>query len=106
MTINDEITILANQLANMGNKPTVAMIKDKLNKKVPLPVIISALKTWQHEPNFISISEEKHDVSGEINASTGTDTFRQSLNEELVQMRQEIIELKQQVKQLMAQQKS
>jgi len=106
MTINDEILILANQLANAGNKPTVAMIKGKLNKKIPLPVIISTLKVWQHEPNFISIPEDKYDISGKINAITDTDTFRQNLNEELVQMRQEIIELKQLVKQLIEQQKS
>ena len=106
MTINDEIIILANQLANAGNKPTVALIKAKLNKKVPLPVIISALKAWQHEPNFISIQKEKHDITEENNTAKKTDNFRQKLNEELTQMKQEIIELKQMIKQLIEQQKS
>jgi len=105
MTINDEITILANQLANAGNKPTVALIKAKLNKKVPLPLIISALKVWQHEPNFISIPETSVEVKEEKDTTEETDTFRQSLNEELVQMKQEIIELKQLVKQLIKEQK-
>lgn len=102
MTINDEILILANQLANAGKKPTVALIKAKLNKKVPLPVIISTLKVWQHEPNFISKPEEECDITEESN--TEADSYRQDLNDELAQMKQEIIELKQLVKQLIKQQ--
>ncbi|PCI54431.1 MAG: hypothetical protein COB45_08660 [Gammaproteobacteria bacterium] len=106
MTINDEITILANQLANAGNKPTVALIKAKLNKKIPLPIIISTLKVWQHEPNFISKPIEKHDITEEKNTVEETDNFRQKLNEELAQIKQEIIELKQMIKQLVEQKKS
>ncbi len=111
MTINDEILILANQLANKGSKPTVALIKSKLNKKVSLPVIISTLKVWQHDPSFISLAEESVDTSKDKKTKKNTseketDLFRQSLNDELAQMKQEIIELKQLVKQLIVQQKS
>jgi hypothetical protein len=106
MTINDEILILANQLANAGNKPTVAMIKAKLNKKVPLPLIISTLKVWQHDPSFISKPEEKNGITKRINTTTETDTFRQNLHDELAQIKQEIMELKHLVKQLIEQQKN
>lgn len=109
MTINDEILISANQLANAGKKPTVALIKAKLNVKVPLPVIISVLKAWQHEPSFISKPEEKHDVKKEAettNTAVETDIFRHHLNDELAQMKQEIIELKQLIKQVIEQQKN
>lgn len=106
MTINDEILILANQLANAGNKPTVAMIKGKLSKKVTLPVIISTLKVWKHDPNFISITEEINEKIEANNTVTETDTFRESLHDELAQMKQEIIELKQMIKQLIEQQKN
>lgn len=109
MTINDEILILANQLANAGNKPTVAMIKAKLNKKVPLPVIISTLRVWQHEPNFIAKPDEKHNITKgakTTDSAVETDSFRQKINDELAQMKQEIVELKQQVKQLIEQQKN
>jgi hypothetical protein len=54
MTIIDEISICANQLANAGKKPTVALVKAKLRQAVPLPTLISTLKTWQHEPDFIT----------------------------------------------------
>ena len=105
MTINDEMLILVNQLANAGKKPTVAMIKAKLSKKVPLPVIISTLKVWQHDPNFITTTDEKHEITEKENTAVEIDTFKQNLNSELAQMKQDIIELKQQVKQLTEQQK-
>lgn len=50
MTIKDEIIAIANQLANQGKKPTVALIKNKLSGPAPLPTVISTLKSWQHEP--------------------------------------------------------
>ena len=76
MTINDEILILANQIANKGSKPAVALIKAKLKKKVPLPVIISTLKTWQHEPSFIALPDENKgllEVSVTVTDSGNTD---------------------------------
>ncbi|MFT5852661.1 MAG: hypothetical protein ACI87J_002639 [Colwellia sp.] len=106
MTINDEILILANQLANAGHKPTVAMIKAKLHKKVALPVIISTLRVWQHEPSFISKQEAQCDITEETNIAVEADNFRQNLNDKLEQMKQEIIELKQLVMKLIEQKKS
>jgi len=108
MTINDEILILANQIANKGSKPTVALIKTKLKKKVPLPVIISTLKTWQHEPSYIALPEEKQTVIEKENANSlnKTDTFEHELHNELTSMKKEIIELKSLVKELIKQQKS
>ncbi len=52
MNINEEILVIANKLADEGKKPTVALIKTQLSKPVPLPTIISILKTWQHQPNY------------------------------------------------------
>lgn len=109
MAINEEILIVANQLANAGNKPTVALIKAKLKKKVPLPVIISTLKTWQHDPSFITMSEtseEKHEINCDIKDTADTNNFRKQLNDELGEMRQEIFELKQLIQLLIKQQKS
>jgi len=55
MTINDEIITIANQIANQGKKPSVALIKTKLTSPVPLPTIISVLKSWSHDPDFTSV---------------------------------------------------
>jgi len=108
MTINDEILILANQIANKGNKPTVALIKAKLHKKVTLPVIISTLRTWQHDPSFIKLPEETQANTEKKTANSliKTGSFEQELQNELTHMRKEILELKQLVKQLINQQKS
>lgn len=100
MTINDEITIIANQIANAGNKPTVALIKAKLNKQVALPVIISTLKVWQHDPTLGSTPEEKSIVTEKAKNTASADNFQQNITDELAQMKHEIIELKQMVKQL------
>lgn len=50
MTKNEEILAIANEIANKGNKPSVALIKTKLSSPTPLPMIIATLKTWQHQP--------------------------------------------------------
>lgn len=106
MTINDEILILANQLANKGSKPTVALIKSKLSTKVPLPVIISALKTWQHEPSFIKSPEDKQiEIEQEFDDSViKADYSDHELHTELASMKKDILELKDLVKQLINQQ--
>lgn len=108
MTINDEILILANQIANKGNKPSVALIKAKLNKKVPLPIIISTLKTWRHDPSYIKFPEKKQTITETKSekSSIKTGSFEQELHNELTSMRKEILELKLLVKELINQQKS
>lgn len=107
MTINDEITILANQIANKGKKPTVALIKTKLKTKVPLPVIISVLKTWQHEPGFTTLPTEKPIVLDKENnsSSINEESFERILHDELAGMKEEIRELKIRVQALINQQK-
>lgn len=104
MTTNDEVLILANQIANKGSKPTVALIKAKLKTKLPLPIIISALKSWQHDPSFITFPEEqKIDSTKEsIYSIIKNDTFEQELHNELTDMKKEILELKQLVKELIS----
>lgn len=59
MTITDEITIIANQLANQGKQPTVALIKTKLTKAVPLPTIITTLKAWTHHPELTILNKSE-----------------------------------------------
>lgn len=61
MTNVDKISIIANQIANEGKKPTVALIKAKLSSPVSLPEIISALKNWQHEPENSQLPEVVND---------------------------------------------
>jgi len=110
MTINDEIIVLANQIANKGKKPTVALIKAKLAKSVPLPTIISTLKVWQHDPNHIILTQTETEINKASNTnnsiSSEAELLREMLNSELGQMKQEIIELKKLIHQLLIQEKT
>ncbi|MDP7592650.1 MAG: hypothetical protein QF552_08135 [Litorilituus sp.] len=103
MTIHDEILTIANQIANMGKKPTVALIKTKLTKCVPLPLLISTLKTWQYDPEFTALPEGKTKTSTVLSEENAP--IHHELSEELKEMKQEIIELKRLVTELLAQQK-
>lgn len=53
----EQILVIANQLANAGKTPSVALIKAKLAHAIPLPEIISTLKSWQHDPEFTVLSK-------------------------------------------------
>ncbi|MEW6992447.1 hypothetical protein AADZ91_17410 [Colwelliaceae bacterium 6441] len=99
MTINDEILAIANQLANQGKKPTVALVKTKLAQPAPLPQIISTLKTWQHDPDFTQIKQaemsnnqvEEHPENVDISAL---------VDQAISPLREEIRELKVLIEQL------
>lgn len=63
MTNSEQISRAANALAKQGKTPTVALVKTKLNNKVPLPEIISTLKSWQYNPDMaeeITPKQEKN----------------------------------------------
>ncbi len=114
MTIIDEILISANQLANAGKKPTVALVKTKLTQRAPLATIINTLKNWQHQPDFIAaVSKQNEKIS---KSTTTSDTsalldsllengtvkkiIEQSLEQELTGMRKELSEMKLLIKSL------
>ena len=47
----DNIIYIAQQLAKEGKTPNTALIKARLPKKTPLPLIIEGLKCWKDTPN-------------------------------------------------------
>jgi len=114
MTIIDEILICANQLANAGNKPTVALVKSKLTQRAPLATIITTLKNWQHQPDFIALkNKEEEQVSKETSkndTSALLDSLlengavkrmiEQSLDQELSEMKKELSDMKLLIKNL------
>jgi hypothetical protein len=107
MTIIDEISICANQLANAGKKPTVALVKAKLRQAVPLPTLISTLKTWQHEPDFIAANssqtnqieaqkstEESELINSIVNNAAIKAYIENIVSAELLDIKTELAELK------------
>ena len=114
MTITDEILSCANQLANAGKKPSVALVKAKLSQPVPLPTIIATLKNWQHQPEFTpgKPKEELEDtgqaasqnnaelVKSLLNNDAVKSMIEQSLAKELQQLKVELAEMKLQIEDL------
>jgi hypothetical protein len=105
MNITEEIQICANLLANAGKKPTVALIKGKLSKRVPLPTIIQTLKTWKHDPLFTSIERsEKESINiatgntSQVNDSDLEERIKVSINQvlekELADIKDELADMK------------
>ncbi|MBA6233040.1 MULTISPECIES: hypothetical protein [unclassified Colwellia] len=70
MTTTDEITLIANQLANQGKKPTVALVKTKLTKPMPLPTIITTLRNWTHDPQLVELEIESKEALRKKSTST------------------------------------
>ncbi|AAZ27433.1 MULTISPECIES: hypothetical protein [Colwellia] len=108
MTIIDEILICANQLANAGTKPTVALVKAKLSQRAPLATVITTLKGWQHQPDFIAPTINEEQVVNNDSSAKNTSELLESLLEngvikkviqqslalELTEMKKELYEMK------------
>lgn len=92
MTIYDEISIIANKLANKGKKPSVALVKTKLKSPVPLPTLIKALKSWQHEPDVIDNKAESEKVQSELPSSSSE--LENAIEQAIAPLREELTEIK------------
>lgn len=101
MTISDEISIIANQLANQGKVPSVALIKSKLRQPTPLPTIIEVLKTWQHDPNFTSSHEVENIVAENTDLPSTNEELKTLISQALLPLQQELQEVKTLLKQLL-----
>ena len=101
MTISDEISIIANKLANEGKIPSVALIKSQLNQAVPLPKIIAALKNWHHDPAFINTRHQEVSSNALIELKANNEEVSLLIANALAPLQQELIELKHQVKMLL-----
>lgn len=89
MTISDEISVIANKLANEGKKPSIALIKTRLSKPVPLPSIIQVLKAWQHQPEFIALPQEQAQL--ELNKEVSVDEEQARANHALINMMEQAV---------------
>jgi len=64
----DRIILIAQQLSKEGKVPNTALIKSRLPKNIPLPMIIQGLKMWKENPHKeINIASQPtpHTVSEE-----------------------------------------
>ena len=100
MTIFDEISIIANRLANEGKVPSVALIKGHLSQPTPLPKIIAALKNWHHDPDFIKATHQEVSSKALTEKNADNKEVSKLIAEAIAPLQQEVAELKQQVKSL------
>ena len=100
MTISEEILIIANRLANSGKKPTVALVKPKLSKTVPLALLIDTLKHWQHQPDNTEIPATINTQAP--SADTENHDINHLISKAIAPLQQEINELKNQIASLKA----
>lgn len=106
MTNVEKIIIVANQLANQGKKPSIALIKSKLASPVPLPQIISTLRSWSHDPENCVLKEEstENNKTDQINDIKELDNVAlNDLNNALAPIHKELAEIKEILKKLTAQ---
>lgn len=92
MAIKDEILCIANQLANEGKKPTVALVKPKLSSPTPLPLIISTLKNWQHQPD--NVLPPKKITLEQTSTAPESLALEHALEKALAPIKQELKEVK------------
>ncbi|WGW01851.1 hypothetical protein QF117_09635 [Vibrio sp. YMD68] len=46
--VTDELTSILSSLAKEGKEPTVALVKARLSSSVPIPALITAIKSWKN----------------------------------------------------------
>jgi hypothetical protein len=95
MTTTDEITIIANQLANQGKKPTVALVKTKLRKPISLPTIITTLRNWTHDPQLVELEIKSKEALRKKSTSTSlSPEIEQAIAKALQPIEAELAQLK------------
>ncbi|MGF1695058.1 hypothetical protein L4C54_05210 [Vibrio lamellibrachiae] len=45
--VTDELTKVLSSLTQEGKEPTVALVKARLSTSVPMPALITAIKSWK-----------------------------------------------------------
>ncbi len=101
MTTSDEISIIANRLANAGKTPSVALIKSQLNQTIPLPQIIAVLKNWQHDPKFIQAKDQKVSSIKHSPLTPDNQEISALIAEAIAPLQKEVSELKQLLQKLL-----
>lgn len=94
MTISDEISIIANQLANKGTPPSVALIKSQLSNPTPLPTIIAVLKSWQHDPAYTSLVSDQEEEEETSELISKNEDVAKLISQAVLPLQQELQEIK------------
>ncbi|QSX31056.1 hypothetical protein JYB88_05285 [Shewanella cyperi] len=95
MSANEHILVIARTLELQGQEPSVALIKARLSKPMPLPAIIKGLQQYKAMPE-----DAKARIS--VTATQVVAPAQQEAEDELTVLRRELAELRLQVQELQA----
>ncbi|MCG3723335.1 hypothetical protein EXA23_07905 [Vibrio cincinnatiensis] len=61
--VTHELATILAQLQQQGKEPTVALVKARLSSSIPMPAIISAIKSWKNSQRVpkVEIATSKND---------------------------------------------
>jgi len=89
--MENEIISIARQLVQQGKTPTVALVKGKLSRRVPMPILIQTLQKFDSLSASQLLEIEHHASDKETPAQ------QPDLEQQVILMRQELNTLQQQV---------
>ncbi len=92
----DRIILIAQQLSKEGKVPSTALIKARLPKDVPLPLIIQGLKAWKDNPQqeISSPTEAPPACTGDKNSGSFDALLNAKINQALTPLIAQIDALK------------
>lgn len=95
----EQIIAIAQALAKQGKTPNTALIKARLPKNTPLPMIIAGLKKWQENPQqVISSVTEANAVQPQITEQASIEQLiAQQIEQALLPLQDQISALQKQV---------
>jgi uncharacterized protein YlxW (UPF0749 family) len=67
--VTQELEAVLTQLANEGKEPSVALVKARLSHSIPMPAIISTIKSWKSSrrvPKIEVVSDSEESIDKRV----------------------------------------
>lgn len=61
--VTEELTQIMNGLHQQGKEPTVALVKARLSNPVPMPALITAIKSWKNSQKVPKVEIARQETS-------------------------------------------
>ncbi len=90
--VTKELEGILNALQQQGKEPTVAMVKSRLSTSVPLPAIITAIKSWK-KANQVPKIEVAAQPSLEVDRVTQLEQTVEQLIKRVEQLEEKLSEV-------------
>ncbi|PWI34477.1 hypothetical protein DI392_05040 [Vibrio albus] len=61
--VTEELTQIMNALHQQGKEPTLALVKARLSSPVPMPALITAIKSWKNSKKVPKVEVARQEDS-------------------------------------------